>query len=120
MIRTAPHRMEPLAAGKVVATMDAPGAPVKPSGTATHAAVALSWSAPASGDVVEYEVQRRRPGVDPMGTLHVMGKTTSRTFTDNTVAPETEYGYRVWAINSDGYSGRSGIFKITKPDCPCW
>ena len=106
-----------LPAGKAVATMDVPGKPTNLTGTATHAAVSLTWDAPSTG-ADSYEVRRRRPGVDAVGTLHVMGTSTTTSYTDKTVEPETEYGYRVWAINTAGKGKRSAIFKVETPAEP--
>ena len=106
----------PLPSGKAVAVQDVPGKSGTPTGTATHNSVSLTWEAAAGAD--SYQVKRRRPGVDPIGTLHQIGSPTGTSFVDNTVEPETEYGYRIWGVNSSGVGARSGILKITTSAAP--
>ena len=110
-----PTDSDPLPSGKV-ATQDVPGKPGRPEGTATHSSVSLTWEAAEGAD--SYQVKRRRPDVDPVGTLHLIGTPTVPSFVDNTVEPETEYGYSVYGVNTSGVGPRNGLLKITTEAAP--
>ncbi len=72
--------------------------------------VTLSWNAPVddAGSVTGYQVLRRRPGVDAVGTFHVIADDTTTSdvsFTDRCAdQPGTAYTYRVKARRGDQLS----------------
>ena len=66
-------------------------------------------------------VLRRLPGVDPEGQFSELVSNTGTaelTYTDDTVAAETRYTYRIKAINEHGTSERSRWFHIDTPAAP--
>ncbi|WP_420626053.1 fibronectin type III domain-containing protein [Candidatus Poriferisodalis sp.] len=72
--------------------------------------VTLSWNAPVDDaeSVTGYQILRRRPGVDPVGTFHVVADdtaTSDASFTDRCAdQPGTAYTYRVKARRGDQLS----------------
>ncbi len=99
-------------------------APAKPTGleaTASHNSVTLTWDDPGDDSITGYVILRRIPGVDPKGEFSVLvanTRTAATTYTDNTVAAETRYTYRIKAINGAGTSERSRWFHIDTPAAP--
>ena len=91
----------------------APPVPDKPTGlnaTATHDSVTLTWNDPQDESITGYVILRRIPGADAEGHFDVLVANTgtaSTTYTDDTVAAETRYTYRIKAINEYGASERS-------------
>ena len=98
--------------------------PAKPTGldaTASHDSVTLTWDDPGDDSITGYVILRRIPGVDPQGHFNELVAntgTTATTYTDNTVAAETRYTYRIKAINGAGTSERSRWFHINTPAAP--
>ena len=98
--------------------------PAKPTGldaTATHDSVTLTWDDPGDDSITGYVILRRVPGVDPEGHFDVLvadTKTAATSYTDNTVAAETRYTYRIKAINGAGTSERSRWSHIDVPAAP--
>ena len=98
--------------------------PAKPTGldaTATHDSVTLTWDDPGDDSITGYVILRRIPGVDPEGHFDVLvadTATTATTYTDDTVAAETRYTYRIKAINGAGTSERSRWSHIDVPAAP--
>ncbi|WP_420444577.1 fibronectin type III domain-containing protein [Candidatus Poriferisodalis sp.] len=72
--------------------------------------VTLSWTAPVddAGSVTGYQVLRRRPGVDAVGTFHVVAEDTASaetSFVDRCAdQANTKYTYRVKARRGDQLS----------------
>ena len=99
-------------------------APDKPTGleaTATHDSVTLTWDDPGDDSITGYVILRRIPGVDPQGHFNELVANTgsaATTYTDNTVAAETRYTYRIKAINGAGTSERSRWYHIDTPEAP--
>ena len=99
-------------------------APDKPRGldaTATHDSVTLTWDDPGDDSITGYVILRRIPGVDPEGHFDVLVADTgtdATTYTDDTVAAETRYTYRIKAINGAGTSERSRWYHIDVPAAP--
>ena len=99
-------------------------APDKPTGleaTATHDSVTLTWDDPGDDSITGYAILRRIPGVDPQGHFNELVANTgsaATTYTDNTVAAETRYTYRIKAINGAGTSERSRWYHIDTPEAP--
>ncbi len=98
--------------------------PDKPTGldaTASHDSVTLTWDDPVDDSITGYVILRRVPGVDPEGHFNVLvadTATTATTYTDDTVAAETRYTYRIKAINGAGTSERSRWSHIDVPAAP--
>ena len=106
--------------------IDIPAAPVpdKPTGlsaTASHDAITLTWDDPGDDTITGYVILRRLRYDDPKGHFdEVVADTGSAaaTYTDDTVAAETNYTYRIKAINERGVSVRSRWFHIDTPAAP--
>ena len=87
--------------------------PAKPRGlsaTASHDSVTLTWDDSDDDSITGYVILRRIPGVDPEGQFDELVAdtgTTANSYTDNMVAAETRYTYRIKAINGAGTSERS-------------
>ena len=102
----------------------APPVPDKPTGleaTASHGQVVLTWDDPEDESITGYVILRRIPGVDPEGQFDELVANTgtaATTYTDDTVAAETRYTYRIKAINEYGVSERSRWFHIDTPAAP--
>ncbi len=102
----------------------APEPPDQPTGldaTATHDSVTLTWDDPNDDSITGYVILRRIPGVDPEGQFSELVSNTgtdATTYTDDTVAAETRYTYRIKAINEHGVSERSRWFHINVPAAP--
>ena len=99
-------------------------APDKPTGleaTATHDSVTLTWDDPQDDSITGYVILRRIPGVDPQGQFSELVSNTgtdATTYTDDTVEADTDYTYRIKAINEHGVSERSRWFHINVPAAP--
>ena len=104
-------------------TLAAP-VPDKPRGleaTASHDSVTLTWDDPNDDSITGYVILRRIPGVDPEGQFSELVSNTgtdATTYTDDTVAAETRYTYRIKATNEHGVSERSRWFHINVPAAP--
>ena len=98
--------------------------PDKPKGleaTATHDSVTLTWDDPGDDSITGYVILRRIPAVDPQGHFDELAANTgtaATTYTDDTVASETRYTYRIKAINGAGTSERSRWVHIDTPAAP--
>ena len=98
--------------------------PAKPrnlSATASHDSVTLTWDDPGDDSITGYVILRRIPGIDSEGHFDVLVAdtgTAATTYTDNTVAAETRYTYRIKAINGAGTSERSRWSHIDTPAAP--
>ena len=112
------------AATDVVAGAQPTEPPDQPTGleaTATHDSVTLTWDNPGDDTITGYVILRRIPGVDPQGYFNELVADTgsaATTYTDNTVAAETRYTYRIKAINGAGTSERSRWSHIDTPAAP--
>ena len=102
----------------------APERPDKPRGldaTATHDRVVLTWDDPGDDTITGYVILRRLRYDDPSGHFDELAPDTgsaATTYTDDTVAAETDYTYRIKAINEHGVSERSRWFHIDTPAAP--
>ena len=98
--------------------------PAKPTGLsalATHDQVVLTWDNPGDDSITGYVALRRIPGVDPEGQFSELVSDTGTaelTYTDDTVAAETRYTYRIKAVNEHGTSERSRWSHIDTPAAP--
>ena len=99
--------------------------PDKPRGleatTVTHDSVTLTWDDPGDDSITGYVILRRVPGDDPEGHFDVLVAdtgTAATTYTDDSVAAETRYTYRIKATNEHGVSERSRWVHIDTPAPP--
>ena len=87
--------------------------PTKPTGlsaTATHDQVALTWDDPQDDSITGYVILRRNRNTDAKGEFTELVSDTGSadtSYTDDTVAAETPYTYRIKAINEHEVSERS-------------
>ncbi len=107
-----------------VDTPAAPERPDKPTGlsaTATHDQVVLTWDDPGDDSITGYVILRRLRYDDPSGHFDELAPDTgsaATTYTDDTVAAETNYTYRIKAINEHGVSERSRWLHVDTPAAP--
>ena len=98
--------------------------PTKPrrlSATASHDSVTLTWDDPGDDSITGYVILRRLRYDDPSGHFDELVAdtgTAATTYADNTVAANTDYTYRIKAINEHGVSERSRWFHIDTPADP--
>ena len=91
----------------------APEPPAKPTGlsaTPSHDRVVLTWDDPNDDAITGYVILRRNRETDAQGHFTELAPdtgTAATTYTDDTVAAETPYTYRIKAINEHGTSQRS-------------
>ena len=118
-----------LAALALLATLLSPAAgassdSLHPTGLSAQLAdgtVTLNWSAPADDaeGVTGYQVLRRRPGVDAVGTFHIIAEDTAATGTsfEDPCADQasTKYTYRVKARRGDDLSRWSNYSRVDLP-----
>ena len=104
------------------ATAQPPGQPTGLTGSAAHDAITLTWDDPGDDSITGYMILRRNRDADEQGHFdELMADTGSAaaTYTDNTVAAETRYTYRIKAINQHGLlSDRSRWFHVETPTGP--
>ena len=99
-------------------------APDKPKGleaTATHGQVVLTWDDPQDDSITGYVILRRVRVNDTGGDFSVLladTETAALTYTDDTVAADLTYTYRIKAINEHGVSERSRWVHIDTPAAP--
>ena len=102
----------------------APPVPDKPTGldaTASNGQVVLTWDDPDDDSITGYVILRRLRYDDPSGYFEELTAdtgTAATTYTDNTVEADTDYTYRIKAINEHGTSERSRWFHIDTPAAP--
>ena len=98
--------------------------PAKPrnlSATASHDSVTLTWDDPGDDSITGYVILRRNRDDDPKGYFDELVENTgtaATTYTDNMVAANTNYTYRIKAINEHGVSQRSRWCHIATPAAP--
>ena len=106
--------------------VDIPAAPVpaQPTGlsaTASHDAITLTWDDPDDDSITGYVILRRNRDTDEEGHFDELVADTgsaATTYTDDTVAADTRYTYRIKAINAYGVSERSRWLHIATPAAP--
>ena len=112
------------AATAVVTAAEPAEPPAKPRGlsaTATHDRVVLTWDDPQDDSITGYVILRRLRYDDPSGQFDELVAdtgTAAATYADNTVAANTDYTYRIKAINGAGTSERSRWFHIKTQEVP--
>ena len=103
------------AATDAVAAPEPPAAPTGLSATPSHDRVVLTWDDPNDDTITGYVILRRNRETDAQGQFTELTPdtgTSATTYTDDTVAAETPYTYRIKAINAHGSSERSRWFHI--------
>ena len=103
------------AATDAVAAPEPPAKPTGLSATPSHDRVVLTWDDPNDGTITGYVILRRNRETDAQGQFTELAPdtgTAATTYTDDTVAAETPYTYRIKAINAHGSSERSRWFHI--------
>ena len=107
--------------------IDTPAAPVpaSPTGlsaTASHDSVTLTWDDPQDDSITGYVILRRNRDIHAEGEFTTLVKDTggaATTYTDDSVASDTPYTYRIKAINEHGgVSERSRWFHIQTQEAP--
>ena len=98
------------AATDAVAAPEPPAEPTGLSATPSHDRVVLTWDDPNDDTITGYVILRRNRETDAQGHFTELTPdtgTAATTYTDDTVAAETPYTYRIKAINEHGTSERS-------------
>ena len=110
---------EPGPAITVTTPRQAPGTPGRPTATATHERVNLTWTAPTTeGDVTGYRVERRRGSSGSWQTRALDTGETAPGWVDLTVAAATRYSYRVAAHNHGEPGAWSSTRSVTTAAAP--
>ena len=81
----------------------------------------LTWDDPDDDTIDGYVILRRNRDTDRKGEFRELVADTgaaATTYTDDTVVAETNYTYRIKAINEHGVSERSRWFHIDTPSAP--
>ncbi len=87
-----------------------PAEPTGLSAEVSHDQVALSWDDPGDDSITGYVILRRNRDTDAEGEFTTLVSDTgsaATSHTDESVAAETSYTYRIKAINEHGVSERS-------------
>ena len=102
---------EDLSASSAPSGSSPPGRPARPTaGAVSHDSVTISWADPGDSSITGYQILRRNRETDAKGNFTIIEDdtgTAATTYTDDSVAPATRYGYRVKARNAHGLSPRS-------------
>ena len=105
----------PSAATAAVAAPEPPARPTGLTAEVSHDSVTLTWDDPNDDSITGYVILRRNRETDAQGQFTELAPdtgTAATTYTDDTVAAETPYTYRIKAINAHGSSERSRWFHI--------
>ena len=99
-----------------------PDRPARPTaGAVSHDSITFSWADPGDSSITGYQVLRRNRDTDAVGDFTIIEEdtgTNAATYTDDTVAPSTQYAHRVKARNAHGLSQRSKSVRATTPAEP--
>ena len=109
---------EPSTALTVTTPRQAPAAPGQPTATATHAAVTLTWRAPATGGTVTGYRLQRRVGSGSWHTPVPDTRETTPGWVDRPVSPNTTYSYRVAAHHHGVWGPWSSAVAVTTAAAP--
>ena len=91
-------------------TPEPPAAPTGLAAEVSHNTVTLTWDDPQDDTITGYVILRRNRETDAEGQFTELAPDTgtgTATYTDDTVAAETPYTYRIKASNEHGTSERS-------------
>ena len=98
-----------------------PAKPRRLSATASHDSVTLGWDDPGDDTITGYVILRRLRYDDPSGHFDELVSdtgTAATAYTDDTVEADTDYTYRIKAINRHGVSERSRWYHIKTLEVP--
>ena len=102
-----------------VNTPAAPSPPTKPTGLVATSAlverVDLSWDDPEDDTITHYQVLRREGDSGAFGTIQANTGPAATSYWDSTVAAETDYEYRVVALDDETFSPQSDSLKVSTP-----
>ena len=99
----------------------APARPTGLSSEASHDSVSLTWDDPGDATITHYQVFRRDTSIHAIGEFITLVDNTgsaATTYTDETVEPESQYVYRVKAVNAQGASQWSSFADAQTPAAP--
>ena len=102
-------------------TPEPPAAPSGLTAEVSNNTVTLIWDDPNDDTITGYVILRRNRDTDAEGQFTELVADTGSAatgYTDDTVAAETPYTYRIKAINEHGTSERSRWFHIDTPAAP--
>ncbi len=109
-------------------TPSAPGPPTslpaRPTGLSaqpSHDRVLLTWDDPGDDSISGYRILRRMRHLQAPGVFSVLladSGSAAASYSDTDVVPETDYVYRVKAINADGLSTQSSFANALTPAAP--
>jgi hypothetical protein len=89
---------------------------------ASSTAIDLAWTAPVNDggeEIIGYQIQRRSPaGSGDWTTIVADTESTGTTYQDTGLTPETQYEYRVAAINIEGVGDYSAADDATTDAAP--
>ena len=104
-------------------TESTPVVPAKPTGLQASAVsdfhVIFAWDDPADTSITHYQVLRREGSSNPFRTIEENTGSAATSYTDMTVTADTEYEYRVIAMNDDVSPPESdslSIITLTAPE----
>jgi len=101
---------------------DVPAAPSRPTiESVSHNSVTIAWNDPGDSTITGYQVLRHNPAIHDTGEFAVIEDDTgslATSYEDTTVAPETNYVYRIKARNAHGLSEESPDRSVTTPAEP--
>ena len=110
-------------AGAAPAQAQGGSVPVQPTGltvtNVSHDSVALTWGDPNDESITHYRVLRRDRDVHDTGEFVTINSDTgsaATSYTDDSVAPERRYVYRVVAVNQHGASKWSRFARANTPE----
>ena len=98
-----------------------PAAPQNLISAAAHDHVVLSWDDPQDDSITGYRILRRETDRQDPGVFTTIDEDTGSAetaYSDDTVAQETRYVYRVKAINAHGLSAQSNDARANTPAEP--
>ena len=101
---------------EVTNVIELPGTPQNLRAAVGAGLVTLEWDAPDDPTVTGYQVLRRQPAIHASGEFEVIVEDTGSVdviYVDTSVEPQTQYVYRVAAVNSDGIGNRSSFVSVT-------
>ena len=100
---------------EITNVIELPARPQNLNATVEGSSVSLEWDAPDDATVAGYQILRRQPSIHAAGVFLTIVEDTGSIDTfylDASTEPQTQYVYRVAAVNSDGTGGRSGFVSV--------
>jgi hypothetical protein len=104
----------PSGAGYGGGTGGVPSTPAAPTVSGPAGFNLVTWTAaPASDNVIRYEIWRATGASQPFGSASLIGTSTGTSFTDTTAASGQAYTYFIVAVNAVGSSANSPGSNVT-------